>query len=106
MSQLPCPTLLSHPGRHATRLKVFQPVALLAGKAEHRAHLLDVSRTGALVHSAAPVAVGERISLRAEGLPIGGTVMWVAAPRLGVAFAAPLADAAIERLTGTAPRRA
>ena len=89
--------MMNHPTdprhlRAKPRLKLFEPTELEAGPAPTRAHLLDLSATGALVHSASPPAPGQSVKLALDGKPRQARVMWVDDRRFGVAFRVPLSD--------------
>jgi hypothetical protein len=57
-----------------------------------RVHLLDLSATGALIHHAAPPAVGATVRLECAGRMRMAHVMWVNGSRFGIAFALPLSE--------------
>lgn len=78
----------------AARHKVFEPVLLTVAGVEVRAHLLNISTTGALVHVVPPVARGDRLSLRLGTSRLAAQVARADGPRAGVAFDRPL-DAAL-----------
>jgi len=83
--------------RARPRLKVFQPVEIYAGVAPLRAHLLDLSVSGALVHSSAAPAPGTPLRLRIGGLVRTARVVWQDGLRFGIAFALPLLETEVER---------
>lgn len=83
--------------RRAARLKLFEPVKLRCGGVAVRAHLLDLSVTGALAHSDRPPAPGDHVLIEGESLAVAGRVMWVRAKRFGVHFDLPLACEAVDR---------
>lgn len=84
-------------GQRATRLKLFEPVQLRLRGAGIRAHLLDLSVTGALAHSEYPPAVGDHVMIEGASLGVAGRVMWVREKRFGIHFDLPLAGGAVER---------
>lgn len=88
--------------RGKPRLKLFQPTEMRGPDgATRRAHLLDLSATGALVHAADPPAVGGEVALRLSNAPRPGRVMWVDGRRFGVQFRSPLTDAEVEDALST-----
>lgn len=96
--------------RAKPRLKIFQPVELDAGAGPLRAHLLDLSTTGALVHANSAPTLGASVRLLIEGQPPrAARVMWCNGARFGIAFTTPLADAQVEAVLrsqrGAAPRK-
>ena len=84
--------------RRATRLKLFEPVLLRVQGEEVRAHLLDLSMTGALAHCDSPPRIGERVLIEANALGVAGRVMWVRAKRFGVHFDLPLPQITVDRV--------
>lgn len=84
--------------RHAARRKMFEPVALHHDGITVRAHFLDLSCSGALVHSETPPAGGGNIVVEALGLERIGRVMWVKGKRFGIQFSQPLSEAEVESL--------
>lgn len=81
--------------RAATRHKLFEPVLLRQGGVAVRAHMLDLSVTGALLHAERPPVIGARVTIHAEGAGAAARVIWVRAKRFGLRFDMPLADATI-----------
>lgn len=84
--------------RHAARRKMFEPVTLGFGGGEARAHLLDLSCSGALAHCEMPPLAGHYILVKAPGLEASGRVMWVKDKRFGIQFSRPLTQAAMDAL--------
>jgi len=85
--------------RGANRAKIFQPGEMHTISGAQRIHLLDLSRTGALVYAAdkAP-EVGAVVRLTA-GVPLGAArVKWAVGKRFGVLFATPLSAEVLDRL--------
>lgn len=89
--------------RGQPRRKVFQPVDLIVGTAPLRAHLLDVSASGALVHSKDAPAPGSSVRLTIDGLLRMARVVWREGPQFGIAFLVPLRDAEVEHLLAPVP---
>lgn len=84
--------------RHAARRKTFEPVALSFGGIEARAHLLDLSCSGALAHCEKPPAAGSYVSVRAPGFLSSGRVMWAKGKRFGIQFSQPLDQLDVDAL--------
>ena len=76
--------------RGTPRSKVFQPAQMTVGAVTRRVHLLDLSRSGALVHAADPPAVGTVVRLTVDTTLGLARVMWRRGDRFGVAFPTPL----------------
>lgn len=79
--------------RHAPRHKMFEPVALTLRGAELRAHFLDLSSTGALVHCEVPPNAGSYVIIHALDLETSGRVKWAKGKRFGIQFSQPLTQA-------------
>lgn len=85
------------PGARAPRLKVFQPARMVAGATERRVHLLDLSESGALVHSAEPApAPGAVVTLHLGVKHAPARVVWADGRRFGVRFAVALTRADLD----------
>ena len=54
--------------RETPRLKLFEPTEMDGPGGTVRAHILDLSATGALVHAVRPPCVGEHVQLRVAGI--------------------------------------
>lgn len=82
--------------RARPRLRLFQPNELRRpdGSAA-RVHLLDLSGTGALIHSATPPAPGSTVQLSLGGAWRAGEVVWADERRFGLHFRTPLSDAEV-----------
>jgi hypothetical protein len=63
-------------GMRAKRIKIFEPTAMRVGRHVQRAHLLDISCTGALVHSCPAPALGTIITLDVRNGSIAARVAW------------------------------
>jgi hypothetical protein len=97
----------------APRLKVFQPVEVDSGSGPTRAHLLNVSHTGALVHCASAPDEGASIYIGLPGTSRHARVVWRDGKRFGAEFVGQLTAAQIEEvlaaqtsLAARAPRHA
>ncbi len=81
----------------AQRYKLFKPIELSCAGQAIRAHLLDLSSTGALAHAETPPPVGARVRVSA-GFPLGtAKVIWANGKRFGIAFNLRLDAAQIDR---------
>lgn len=83
--------------QRAARRKLFEPVQLRCGRVSVRAHLLDLSVTGALAHSDRPPAPGDHVLIEGASLGVAGRVMWVRDKRFGVHFDLPLTNVIVDR---------
>jgi hypothetical protein len=94
-----------HHLRAQPRLKLFEPTEMENGPASTRAHLLNLSTGGALVHSVAPPARGQDIRLALGGAPRQARVMWVEERRFGVSFRVPLSPGQLNDIVDTGRAR-
>ncbi|MDH7974975.1 PilZ domain-containing protein [Sphingomonas sp. AR_OL41] len=85
--------LRGHPRR-----SIFRPVAIQAGATPLRANLLDLSASGALVHSTDAPPAGTALRLTLGGAMRAARVVWQDGVRFGIAFARPLRDAELASL--------
>lgn len=76
-------------GRQEPRLKVFEPCRLSADQMELRAHILNISEIGALLHSSLLPARNERIRIVVRDELLTAKVIWASHQRVGVAFEFP-----------------
>lgn len=83
--------------RAQARQKLFQPTTIVTPAGEARAHLLDLSGTGALLHAATPPMVAARVQVGCAGERRTGRVVWVRGNRFGVVFTVPLTPAEVAR---------
>ncbi|KQN25491.1 hypothetical protein ASE86_04440 [Sphingomonas sp. Leaf33] len=73
--------------RHAVRTKVFEVSIITLNGAEYRAHLLDVSDTGARAHCTHRFEVGQRVKVRWNDADRAAEVCWTQADdRLGLRY--------------------
>lgn len=84
--------------RNAPRHKLFEPVTLHLSGIETRAHFLDLSSSGALVHSDAPPPPGAYVGVHAPSLETSGRVRWVNGKRFGMQFSQLLTVEVINKL--------
>ena len=76
--------------RVAKRTKVFLVGEINPpGASPTRAHVLDISDTGARVHSEQQQTVGGEVTLAVHDFEAAGNVEWVAGQRFGMKFAQP-----------------
>ncbi len=91
----------SKSAQRAVRYKVFEPAELSIGADRTRAHMLNVSESGALVHAAEIKAKkGNSVGLKIGGDWFPARIMWIALPRLGLAFDGRLPADVLARLLG------
>lgn len=91
----------AHPGRSDARVKLFRPAELIVGDTIARAHLLDVSPRGALVHTSEPPQIGMTVKLQFAGLHRRSRVIWVDGCRFGVTFDRPITAEQLAHLAAT-----
>ena len=84
--------------RTATRHKIFEPVAVIIDERETRAHLLNISTTGALVHSVQPPKPGSAIHLEMNGHRYQANVVWSEDARFGITFENHLSAPVVEAI--------
>ncbi|MFC3440396.1 PilZ domain-containing protein [Sphingobium rhizovicinum] len=84
----------------AMRRKLFEPVQLRHDGIALRAHMLDLSASGALLHCErrAP-RPGSGIIIQTDGMRVAAHVVWVDGKKFDVHFDAPLDAATIRGLT-------
>lgn len=82
--------------RVAPRRKLFLPTEMRVGGKAERVHLLDLSRSGAQVHHAAPPAIGAIIQIDCGGQLRSAHVVRRQGARFGVQFVIPLSEAQVE----------
>lgn len=84
--------------RYGQRLKIFLPVTLRWAGVQERAHLLDISPTGARMHAAIAPASREAIEIEWEGVTFPGQCVWSRGNRFGITFSNPITKTQIETL--------
>jgi len=72
--------------RSTRRSKVFLPIAVETVVGPHRAHLLDISQSGARMHVDAAIACGEALMLHWGAIDIACQVCWRRELFCGVRF--------------------
>ena len=84
--------------RASSRHKVFEPIRLITNQQAHKAHLLNISSTGALVHSATPVQPSDAVELELDDGRHAARVVWCDGSRFGAAFDSALAERLVAAL--------
>jgi hypothetical protein len=87
-------------GRAEQRLKVFRLGLADAGGAPFKVHLLDVSASGARLHTGTAPDRGIHVTLTCSSVSASGTVRWVDASRFGVRFDKPLVPSELATILG------
>jgi hypothetical protein len=82
--------------RSGDRYKLLLPLSAICGGTRVPVHLLDLSKSGALVHSVSPRPAGEIIWLRWKGQDIRARIVWSRGARFGVQFGKSLNDRQFE----------
>jgi hypothetical protein len=80
------------------RFKLFQPTEMIVSGQASRVHILNISISGALVHSAQPVALASLVELQCGSHLRAARVAWVNGLRAGVAFSIPFNDDNIRQI--------
>ncbi|MBZ9647452.1 PilZ domain-containing protein [Sphingobium sp. 3R8] len=91
-------TALDMRQRGAARHKLFEPLALRHAGVLRRAHMLDLSVSGALLHAERPPRIGDGVIIEFQDLAAVGHVIWVRAKRFGVRFDVPLPETALRAM--------
>ncbi|MBV9842161.1 MAG: PilZ domain-containing protein [Sphingomonadaceae bacterium] len=91
--------------RKSKREKIFEPVTIVAGVRQSKAHLLDLSLTGALGHADAPPAVGTLITVLCVDEQLKGSVVWIEAKHFGISFDPALEPDTVQRVFRQAVRK-
>ncbi|WP_260598550.1 PilZ domain-containing protein [Sphingomonas endolithica] len=82
--------------RASPRLKVFFPSQLDGAGGIIRIHLLNISRTGALIYSSQPLEKGQKVSVGSGERAKLAIVAWVSGARAGVEFRLPFHEAELD----------
>jgi hypothetical protein len=85
--------------RGEPRVKIFQLASLRIDGAALRAHILDISPSGARIHCAVALRHGQRTTLLVEHLHIAATVLWTRDQRAGLRFDTRLTDDQLRRIS-------
>ena len=83
--------------RRARRLKTFDIVRVTVQGADHRAHLLDISTSGARLHVPAAIAAGATVTLSIMDMAIEADVIWAVDQRIGIRFHRGISEQIVER---------
>lgn len=86
--------------RGGPRHKVFLPAEMQGLNGLSRVHLLNLSRTGALIHGERAPAPGAIVQLRCAAATWSVRVVWAQPQRFGVVHVTPLAPDTIRALVG------
>lgn len=70
----------------ARRYKTFLPTSLRTANELRRAHVLNVSRTGAKIHAQEPMEINQTLEIAIGGTWFGALVRWRHGPTFGIAF--------------------
>lgn len=81
--------------RVSPRHKLFEPVTMTIDDNPARAHILNISATGALVHSLTPPSTDAKINLELDGRQHCVSMVWSDGNRFGVRFRTPITGALI-----------
>ena len=84
--------------RKSKRLKVFEPAVVVQGPRESRAHLLNVSRSGAAIHCERRTQIGEMVTISCGAVRLTGLIVWTEEHRSGVRFIEPIGEAVMATL--------
>lgn len=85
--------------RSEPRIKIFQLAGLRIDGIALRAHILDISPSGARIHCAIELRRGQRTTLLVEHLHIAATVLWTHDGRAGLRFETRLTDDQLRRIS-------
>lgn len=88
--------------RKSRRHRLFEPATVFDAKGEKRAHVLDLSATGLLLHSSKPLSPGTNIALTFAKQPVVGRVMWADHRYCGIAFLEPLTEERVREIVANA----
>ncbi|WCP13969.1 hypothetical protein sphantq_02408 [Sphingobium sp. AntQ-1] len=84
--------------RGAARHKLFEPLAMRHAGVPLRAHMLDLSVSGALLHAERPPGIGDSVIIELQEFSAAAHVVWVRAKRFGVRFDVPLTETAVRAI--------
>ena len=84
--------------RREPRQKVFRLVTLGVLGIRHRAHILDLSQSGARVHCDVAMTPGHGVTLCIGERILKARVVWTNDKRIGIAFHVPLPADAVEEI--------
>ena len=84
--------------RVSLRHKIFEPVSVIVGNVETRAHLLNISATGALVHCETAPDAGSAIHVEMNGSVYPAHIVWRDGARFGVTFGSDLSQPVLQAI--------
>lgn len=88
--------LASSPNRRdevARRLKTFWPTSIRTATCIRRAHILNISRSGAKVHAQQPLDTNQTLEIEIGDQWYGASVRWRREKTFGISFHEPISDA-------------
>jgi len=90
-----------HQPRRQRRFKIFEPALMQAADGAHRIHLLDLSRSGAQLHSPAACAPQAQVRIDCGGWSHSAEVAWAKGARVGVRFLTALSERELAGILGS-----
>jgi hypothetical protein len=79
----------------ARRFKTFWPTSLRTANELRRAHVLNISRTGAKIHAQEPMDVNQALEIAIGGAWYGALVRWRRGAMFGIAFDAVISEESV-----------
>jgi hypothetical protein len=86
------------PSGREIRYKVFEPIEVFSAGGARRAHLLNISVNGALLHMPAGGRAGDHIVLQLPQCRVTARIVWAKLPRFGIRFTQPVSSLALDAL--------
>ena len=86
--------------RACKRTKIFEPVAMSWDGKTSRAHLLDISSSGALIHVIDPPAPDTAIGVERGEIRFEAMIVWRDGARCGIKMQAPIDTLTIAQIPG------
>ncbi|HEV2568652.1 PilZ domain-containing protein [Sphingomonas sp.] len=84
--------------RAANRYKTFLPCAVEQNGTPNRAHILNVSLTGAMIATPETMRPRDWISLQFQSVSYKAVVVWARDHRAGLRFSLPLPQSTLQKL--------
>ena len=84
--------------RRSRRLKVFLPSEIVIDDAAVRAHVLDISTSGSLLHTGTEPELGSDVVLHLNHDALSAKIVWVGSGRMGIQFTTELTASQIEQI--------
>lgn len=97
-------TIATAAARRHPRFKIFARVEIAAGGETTRAHALNISPGGALVHCDDPVKTKGLVRIAISGISRSGRIAWMHGKRFGIQFMIPLDHAQLQTIVADDPR--